>query len=282
MRLLLKALVVLAPIAILLLGLRMCTGGAGDRWLMRVREVDDAAVLALDRPEIVAIAPNKRDGADAGEYALEFRKALAENYSDLLGKGDDQRFVLVIFSGPEMVRLYAGRNAMIDRRALGDVLGYTDPTRNAVYLPPEGGFMTLRHEIVHLLMGQETEGRVRFSPWLMEGLAQYFERYNPPKPPLFPPHGRPMVRTILRGEPPDIARLIRLQSYSDFLVQDGQRNYIVAQLLIAYLLERKRDALREYIQAEKNHVSGRYELFVRIVGDPRGDLGRAVQAYLAE
>jgi len=282
MRLLLKALVVLAPIGILVFGLQLCTQNAVERWLMRVRAVDELATLGLDLPGVIAIAPDAAQAQEAGEFAVDFRASLADNFSDLLGRGSNQRFILVIFSAPEMVREYAGRKAIIDRKALGGVVGYTDPTKNAVFLPPEADFITLRHEIVHLLMAQATEGRVRFSPWLNEGLAQFFERYNPPAPPSFPPASRALVRTMLGGQPLDLMRLLKLQNYNQFLRESGQRNYFEAQVLISYLIEHRRDALIEYIDAEKTHLSSRYGLFVEIVGDPLGKLGRDVQAYLDE
>ena len=282
MRVVLKALVLLAPLVLLVFGLRLCTQGAGDRWLMRIRAVDELAVIGLDRPDVIAIGPQEELAAEAGEFALTFKQALAESYGDLLGEGSDRRFVLVMFSGGEMVREYAGRDALIDRKALGGVMGYTDARRNAVFLPPESTFITLRHEIVHLFMNQATEGRVRFSPWLMEGLAEYLQAYYPPKPYRLAPDSRALLRQAIGKGPIDFVRLVRLQDYKQFLVQDGPRNYLEAQVLVAYLVENRREALRAYIEAEKTHISTRYEQFVQIVGDPAGELGEAVRAYIGQ
>ena len=45
-------------------------------------------------------------------------------------------------------------------------------------------------------------------------------------------------------------------------------------------MEQRRDQLREYIDMERTRPSGRYELFVSIVGDPDGQLGIDFQRYL--
>jgi len=273
--------VVVVPLAILVGGLRLCSRDAGARWVARVQRVDEHATLAIDRSDVIAIAPDQATGEDAGEYAVAFRAALEEHYGDLLGTGDDQLMVVVVFSRPEMVQEYAGRDVLVDRKALGDMMGYTDPSQNAVFLPPEPDLTTLRHEVVHLLMGQATEGRARFSPWLMEGLAQYFERYDPPNEPSFPPSSRALARAAMGGRTMDVQRLIRIQDYAEFVGEQGQRNYFEAQILVAFLMEeRPRAVLREYIDAEKSHLSSRYEMFTRIIGDPQGPLATELRRYL--
>jgi len=277
MRWILKALVVVLPIALIVGGLRLCERAGGDRWLSRVREVDPRAQLALDRADVICIAPDAAEGQRAGEFAAEFRQALEENYGDLLGTGAGQRMVVVMFSEPDMVSAYAGRDIL--REQGQSMAGYTDPSQNAVYVPYEADLQILRHELVHLVMGTASEGTVRYSPWVMEGLAQYFERYDPPNMRAFPPEARAFTR-MASGSGVDLKRLLRLQDYPLFVGEQGARNYLEAEALASFLMETRREQFRKYIDMERTRPSGRYELFVSIVGDPDGQLGTDFRRYL--
>lgn len=281
MRLLLKALVVLVPIALVVGGLRLCSRGDGGRWLSRVRAVDESATLGIDRADLIAIAPTAELGEEIGEYAVRFRAALEDDYGDLVGTGTGQRMVVVIFNEPEMIQEYAGRDITKNRAVVENMGGYTDPSYNAVFVPLDAGSPTLRHELVHLVMETATEGLVRFSPWVMEGLAQYFETFDPPTAPKLPARVKAFARTAGGGRGIDIKRLLRLQDYTRFVTEDGQRNYLEALVLVAFLMEeRPRSVLRGYLDVERSQRNDRYEEFVRVVGGPDGKLSADLRRYL--
>jgi len=268
MRLVLKAAVVLVPVLALVGLLRLCDRDSGRRWLSRVHEVDPSLVLGHESPELIAIAPTEEEAARLGAIALKRRESLADEYGDLLGTGLDRRMVVVVFSETKHVAGFGGRNVRVDRRSLQDVIGLTEAGRNAIYLPPGGDVETLTHEVVHLLMGQSAPPRTRFSPWLSEGLAQYFETYEGEGHRL-PPRQKAFLAAALGRDGLDVPALIREQDYDRFLQEDGQRNYIKALVLVAYLMETQpRERLKEYIDAERRSDGDRYALFERVFGDP--------------
>jgi len=279
MKLVLKAAVVLAPLLAIVGLLRLCEGDSGRRWLARVQEVDSALVLGVDTPQLIAIAPSEGEASAMGALALRTRDALAEEYGDLLGEGLDRRMVVVVFSETKYVAAFGGRNVRVDRRSLRDVIGLTQPARNAIYLPPGGDLSTLKHEVVHLLMGQSAPPSVRFSPWLSEGLAQYFESYQGGRHTL-PAGQRAYLRAALGDREPDVPGLIRRQDYDEFLQVEGGRNYLESLALVACLLETQpRERMKEYVDLEKRSDGDRYLAFRDVFGDPQA-MSRAVAEYL--
>ena len=280
MRLALKLAVVLGPIVLVVLLLRACDRESGERWLERARAVDDAAVLALDRAEIITVAPDRALGVEMGEYAVAFKRALVEQYGDLLGEGSDKRMVLLIFSEDAMVQEFAGQGVFVDRKSIQEMMGYTDPGKNAIVLPPRPGMDVLRHEVVHLLMGLETEGRVRHSPWLLEGLAQYFESFEPPAPALLPREQRHSLYRLVRSQF-DVVRLLEMQEYAEFIQVEGGRNYRESLALVAYLMEAQPpEKIRRYVRLERDRGGNRTELFQSVFGDPT-KLPAAIRDHLS-
>ncbi|MHC4955153.1 MAG: DUF1570 domain-containing protein [Planctomycetota bacterium] len=269
MRLVLKILVAVVPVLLVVGLLRLCEGDSGRRWLARVHEVDPDLVIAIEQPELLAIAPDQETGAAAGAMALLFRDQLVQNYGDLLGRGVDRRMVVVVFSDASLIGEFGGRNVRVDRRSLNDVIGLTQADRNAIYLPPGTNMDTLKHEVVHLLMGQSVEGRVRFSPWLSEGLAQYFESYRPPEPAKLAAEYKAFLRAKLGGGEVGVQRLVMLEDKDEFLQDARAENYLRSLILVAYLMEMQpRDRMLEYIAGEKAPRGNRYELFTSIFGPP--------------
>lgn len=279
MRIVLKAAVVLVPILAVVGLLRLCDSDSGERWLARVQEVDPSLVLALESKQLIAIAPTTEEAARMGALGLATRQALANEYGDLLGDGLDRRMVLVIFSKTEHIREFGGRDVRVDRRSLQEAIGLTMASRNAILLPPGWDVDTLKHEVVHLLMGQSAPTGVRYSPWLSEGLAQYFEKYEPGSYRL-PRDQRIFMLLALKKDGIDVAQLIREQNYDKFLQNEGARNYLKSLALVTYLIETQpRARLKEYIDGEKQGRPDRYRLFQRLFGDPNG-MSAAVLQHL--
>lgn len=279
MRFVLKAAVVLVPILAIVGLLRMCDRDSGQRWLDRVREVDPDLVLAFESPDLIAIGPTAGETAQMGAIGLATRISLAKEYGDLLGEGVDRRMVMVIFSKTEFIREFAGQDVRVDRRSLEQAIGLTMADRNAILLPPGRDMDTLQHEVVHLLMGQSKRIGVRFSPWLAEGLAQYFEGYSSGS------HRLPRARKVfllqtLGKSGVNVATLIAVQDYDEFLQNEGAKNYLKSLALVAYLMETQpRERLRKYIDGEKLGQADRYKLFQQIYGDPE-TLGLSVVEHL--
>jgi hypothetical protein len=183
---------------------------------------------------------------------------------------------------------FRGRSPIADGPA-AHPQGWTDPGRGAIYLPPESGLQTLRHETVHLLMGQARTQGVIHSPWLKEGLAQLFEAFDPaadpPRPPGMTDGDRTMLRTVGSGGGIDLARLLGIDDYQEFVGRQAGRNYLEALALTAFLFERRPpEKLAEYIELERRVSSPiarlrALENLYGIGGEPfRGDF----RAYLNE
>lgn len=265
---LLKLLLIVAPIAGVVGLLRMCEAGAGDRWVDRVRAIDSGALLAIDRGELIVIAPSLERGVDVGEYALSFRRSLASEYGSILGTDVDRAMVVVVFSETRMVSAYAQKDSA--DAAMEHMQGYTDRLRNAIFLPPEVGRSVVRHELVHLLMELETDGRVEFSPWLSEGLAQYFEWFEPPEPVTISDERRAMLRSAVGPSGVDVVRLLEMDVYRDFLVDDVDRNYLDGLVLVAFLMETEgRGKMQELIRLERNARGSGLRRFLTVYGEPK-------------
>ncbi|MHC4941012.1 MAG: DUF1570 domain-containing protein [Planctomycetota bacterium] len=279
MRIVLKAAVVLVPILVIVVLLRMCDRDSGRRWLERVQVIDPDLVLARESPELIAIGPTVDEAAHLGAIGLATRMSLAEEYGDLLGEGVDRRMVVVIFSRTEHIREFAGQDVRVDRKSLEEAIGLTLSDRNAILLPPGRDIETLQHEVVHLLMGQSKRIGVRYSPWLAEGLAQYFEGYSPGGHRLAREQ-KVFLRHALGKTGIDVSALIRTQDYDRFLQNEGAKNYIKALALVTYLMETQpRERMADYIDGEKLGQADRYKLFKQAFGDPE-TMGNAVLQHL--
>jgi len=280
MRLLLKLIFIVLPVAAVVGLLRMCEGGAGDRWVDRVYAIDPNAVLAIDRDDLIVVAPSRGRGIDVGEYALSFRRALATEYGELLGTDVDRAMVVVVFSHVEMVAAYGGKGEREGTGLTAHAAGYTDPRRNAIFLPPEVGRSVVRHELVHLLMSLETVGRVQISPWLSEGLATYLESFNPPEPVTTTGQQKALLRLVLRNRGVDVMRLLELDVYRDFLENDAARNYLESRALVAFLMEVEgRAKMQNLISLERNSQASAMRRFVEVYGEP-GRVADALRAWL--
>ena len=105
-------------------------------------------------------------------------------------------------------------------------------------------------------MAQSHGPFVEYSPWLKEGLAQWFERYDPghgasgPLP--LDARNRSWLRTFLPDGRPGLERLLALDDYARFTGPEAPRNYAEAHLWVSFLLERRpREALVGYLAAER-------------------------------
>ncbi len=254
----LKALLVAAPFLLVLLGLRACSASEGKRWLARIREVDPEAQLLLDDGATILIAPSEAWADHAGAEAARFRDGLIDRYGDLVGEGKEQRLVIVVFSTVE--RLQAHFGARRPERDARFVHGYTRSDQGAIFLPPDADFDTLRHECVHLVVGQGLQGGPGYSPWVSEGLAQLFER-GLDDPGLGPGDlaGHPMSPGA------DVTRVLSIEEYGEFTGAQVFRNYLDARVLMSFLFrERPRELLQRYLEGERTRASGRAELFRRL------------------
>lgn len=267
----LKTGVVLAPFLAVFLLIRACAQDEAARWRDRVAEVDPLARVVVDDDDLILIGPEEDAGRLAADEVRRFKDALVTRYGDLLGRGREQRMVVVLFSSGDYVRKYAGQGMPFDTDWVEQLHGYTDARQGAMFIPPETSPNTLRHETVHWVVATTSGGLVQHSPWLNEGLAQLFERYTPGETePGVGAEDRRRVRMLVQADTIDVERLLAMEDYREFVVANGARNYLEALVLTSFLYERReRDQLKRYIDAERAGPGGRVLAFERIY-DHRG------------
>jgi len=272
-----RALFLLVPFLAIVLVLRSCREGEAQRWLARVEDYDDGLEIVVQGDDLIVLAPDRAEGARVADEVRRFRAAVDEEWGDLLGVPPERRLVVVVFSSVELVRDYAGRFGGIrhDPTRFADMVGYTDRRHGAVFVPVQPSLATLRHEVVHWIMGMAAGHGVRYSPWLSEGLAQAFERL----PPGVGPGRAPLIRQIARGL--DVNRLLDLQDYGEFVGGQATRNYAEALVLASFLLKERDPAkLKGYIRYEQQSDTSRWEAFHRLY-DHDGDAFREdLRAFL--
>lgn len=276
MRAALKTAVVVLPFLVAFLLIRSCREGEAERWRDRVAEHDPDAVLGVVEDDLIVIAPSPAAAAEVAVTVRGFRRALVDQYGDLLGRPSVHRMVVVQFSSGSLLRRYAGDRMLRDPEKASALQGYTDSRSGALFLPPEMEPRTLRHETVHWVVETAHRGRPPYSPWLNEGLAQLFERFDPdarpPIPPGIGPATRARVGALLRDDTLDVERLLHLQDYAEFVAVEGPRNYLEALVLTAFLFqERPREDLLAYLRAERENATGRPLAFRAIYRDPAFD-----------
>lgn len=284
---LLRAGAVAIPFLLAFLAIRSCAQDEAARWRERVAEVEAEVLVAVDAPDLIVLAPGGERGRAAGRAFVRFRNALIEQHGDLLGRGRDQRTVVVQFSTLDRLQAFARSWRRPDPFAPDrelDTHGFTDPSRGAVFLPPEADERTLRHEAVHLLMAQSHE-TARYSPWISEGLAQLFEAFDPDATPPHPPGLDAPARALLARRLPsagiDIERLVAMADYDRFAGADAARNYAEALALTAFLYEeRGRDALRRYLEAERKDAQNRLRSFRAVYRHDEEPFRQDLQAWL--
>jgi len=280
----LKAAVVVLPFLVAFLLIRSCSEGEAERWRARVAEHDPEAVLGVAEDDLIVIAPSPDAAAEVAFTVRGFRRALVEEYGDLLGRPPRHRLVVVQFSSDDLVRQYAGDRMLHDPERAESLQAYTDPEHGAIFLPPEIEPRALRHELVHWVVGTAHRGAAEYSPWLSEGLAQLFEIFDPDaRPPVAPGLGaddRAAMGIVLRNDTLDVDRLIHLTDYRDFTVEDGARNYLEALVLTAFLfMERPREKLLAYMRQERDSDLGRPMAFHTLFRDETFD--RDLRAFIA-
>jgi len=288
MRALAKAALVAVPVLVVLLLLRSCREDEAGRWLGRLEDYDPTLRIAVDRPDLIVLAPDVGRGRTAGEHVARFRQALVTWFSDLVGKGGPQRTAVVLFSTLARLQAFHGRGQLVQTGDQVRPEGFTDPTTGAIFLPPESGDAVLRHETVHLVMAGSWGPFVEFSPWVKEGLAQFFERYDPDRGaagprPLDAPH-RSWLREYLPDGRPDLDRLLALDDYARFTGPEAPRNYAEAHLLVCFLFEcRPRESLARYIAAERQlgTPDRRRQAFADCFGEDTGRLEAEFGAWLS-
>jgi len=282
MRILGKACVVLLPFAAVFFALRACSSKEGRRWQGRIAAVDPEVAVVVDAPDLLLLAPDPGWGRLAAKEARSFKTALERNYGDLLGHDRGQRLVVVLFSSLDRLRRYAGRRAAFAPDALGALHGYTDSSQGAIYLPPNSTLDTLHHELVHWVVKTSYSGLVQLSPWLSEGLAQLFERYRPGRrAPGLGTEARARIPLVIPRGGIDLDRLLGIKDYQDFVKGEVGRNYLEALVLTAFLFERRpRPLLRSYIEAEREHQSGRRMEFDRIYHPGTAAFRRDLEAFV--
>jgi hypothetical protein len=222
------------------------------------------------------VAPTREEALAAAAEVRDFKHALSERYTGLLGKPRFARMVIVVFPDTRSLQAYAGKTADFDRGSEGHLGGYTDPKVGATFVPADE-IETLRHETVHWFMETARDPTTpRYSPWLSEGLAQLFETLDPLAVPPEPPH----VEHLWLPHGLDVNRLIEIEDYGEFL-KDGRRNYPEALALAGFLFETRPDELKRYIEAERASAEARPLVFRKIF-DPDGEaFQRDLAAYLA-
>lgn len=283
----LKAAVVVLPFLVVFLLIRSCGESEAERWRDRVREVDPHAVLGIVEDDLIVIAPSPAEAAAVAATVRGFHRGLVDDYGDLVGRPRRHRLVVVQFSSDDLLRRHAGKRMVHDPEKAEALQGYADAAAGAIFLPPESEPRTLRHETVHWVVGSAHGGAAPYSPWVSEGLAQLFEIYEPDARPPVPPGigwvDRQMIRERFRRDTLDVERLLGLEDYRDFVVEDGPRNYLEALVLTAFLfLERPRERLVAYLRAEREATVGRRAAFHTIyrhreepfVGDLRAFIAR--------
>lgn len=281
----LKAAVVVLPFLLVFLVIRSCGEGEGERWQARAAAIDPAAVLGVDADDLIVVAPSKARAEEAAAAVRGFRTALVENYGALLGVPRRHRMVIVLFSNADQLREYAGGSMVHDPERVARIHGYTDPLYGAIFLPAEVERHTLRHETVHWVMDTALGGAGVFSPWLNEGLAQLFEPYDPAagESPGIARKDRLLMRLLMKRDVLDVDRLLDLQDYRSFVVDDGTRNYLEALVLTAFLFHaRPRKKLEGYVRLERSSPEGRAEAFRRIYGSRDESFRRDLSAFIRD
>jgi hypothetical protein len=283
MRAAIKAAVVVLPFLVAFLLIRSCSAGEAERWRARIAEHDPHAVLGIVEDDLIVIAPSPALAAAAAATVRGFRHALVEEYGDLLGRPRQHRMVVVQFSSGDRLRKFAGARMVHDPEKAEALHGYTDPSAGAIFLPPEIEPRTLRHEAVHWVVGTAHRGMAPYSPWLSEGLAQLFEIFDPdsrpPVPPGIGPNDRELVAEHFRDGTLDVDRLIGLEDYDDFVLEEGARNYLEALVLTAFLFEERREKLFVYLRTERESTMGRRMAFHTVFRDEAFD--RDLRAFIA-
>ncbi|MHC4974438.1 MAG: DUF1570 domain-containing protein [Planctomycetota bacterium] len=282
----LKAAVVVLPFLVVFLLIRSCGQGEAERWHDRIREHDPEAVLGIVEDDLVVIAPSPAEAAAAAATVRGFRRALAEEYGDLVGRPREHRMVVVQFSDGDRLRAFAGGRMVHDPEKAEVLHGYTDATAGAIFLPPEIEPRTLRHEAVHWTVGTAHRGTAPYSPWVSEGLAQLFEVFEPDARPPVPPGIGWEDRMIMGERFPDdrldVERLLGLEDYNDFVLEDGARNYLEALVLIAFLFEeRPRENLVAYLRTEREATVGRRTAFHTIYRNREEPFVSDLRAFIA-
>jgi hypothetical protein len=272
----LKAALVLVPLLAIFLGIRWVSGREAERWRARVERYVPHAVVGVDDEDLLVIAGDVPEAQEAAARVRGFYRALADRYTDLLGKPRFDRLVVVVFPDVESLQAYAGAAGRVDRGAAGQLEGYADNLHGTLFIPRDE-IDTLRHETVHWFM--ETARRAEapgYSPWLSEGLAQLFETFDPDaRPP-----GPPRVEGVRLPKGLDVDRLIRIDDYGRFLVE-GPRNYAEARVLAGFLFATRPKELEAYVNVERRTEEGRPEAFERIF-DVKGEaFRRDLQAFIA-
>lgn len=253
-----KVLFAVLLFSLLFLGLRRAARGAGERWAAEIAEWDPRARLLVDDTDLIGIGSGAGD-AERARAALAFLRRLEADPAGLLGRWRGERLVVVIFSSLERLRAHAGERMHADPRL---VLGWEDSLRGAIYLPPGAPEAVLRHEVVHFLNACNES---RFSPWVEEGLAQYFEDPPPPLPPAI-----------------DLERLLSMEDYRIFQSEEPLRNYAESRALVGFLMERRpRETLRAYLEHERGSASGRREAFRALYRDDEPGFARELADWLA-
>lgn len=256
-----QAAVAIAPFVLVLLLLRSCSRGAGDGWRAELAGFEDDLKLVLDRSDLIVVAPDEQLGLDVGEEVLAFRGLLIEDYGSLLGRGSDRRVVVGVFNDLDRLQAFASERFRRDARSVG---AFHDPQRGALFLARGAPIGVLRHEVVHLVVSESRGIPGQFSPWLSEGLAQVFERYDPrgdppqePGPPL-----EPSALAVVPAGPMDVARLVHLDDYAEFVDRQGERNYAEAALLVGFCMQRRPlEVFETYLASERSRTGNHAEAF---------------------
>ncbi|MHC4670699.1 MAG: DUF1570 domain-containing protein [Planctomycetota bacterium] len=282
MRIALKAAVVVLPFLAVFLAIRSCSEGEAERWRLRAAEVDPDAMVGVEEEDLIVVAPARALAEEAAGEIRGFRRALEERYGDLLGRPRHHRMVVVLFSTVEQLGRYAGDRMLHDPQYVARIHGYTDPVHGAIFLPPESRPRTLRHEVVHWIMDTSHGGGIAHSPWLHEGLAQLFETYEPgTRPPGIGPEDRIRMRRSFEGDTLDVERLIHLDDYRAFVVEDGARNYLASLVLTAFLFhERPRELLQSYVHLERSSPTGRPAAFHTLYRHSEEPFRRDLRAFI--
>ncbi len=242
------ALLALLPFVAIFFGLRACAAGSPRRWLAELQPFDPALAVALDEEELLALASDAEWARREGRAALAFRRALEEREPELFPGGRGRRLVVVGFQGGERLRAYAGERVRVDPKTLG---AFHDGARGAIFLPQDAERAVLRHEIVHFAMAQGSSPGERLSPWMGEGIAQYFETVEPGDRSGLASSLRVRLNAVAGAYDPD--ELLELQEYERFVGAEGARNYAAALLLTGFLLDRKpRAAFLAYLEKERS------------------------------
>ncbi|MGQ0613442.1 MAG: hypothetical protein ACT4PV_06880 [Planctomycetaceae bacterium] len=270
------ALLALLPFVAIFLGLRACVAGSSARWLAEVQPFDLTLRIALDEKELLAVASDADWARRFGREALAFRRALEEREGDLFPGGRGRRLVVVGFRGVEALRAYAGERVRADPKALG---AFHDSTRGAIFLPQDAGMEVLRHEMVHFVLARGAGPGEQLSPWLGEGLAQYFETVAPGDRSGLAPSLRVRLGAIAGAFDPD--DLLALQDYGRFVGADGARNYAAALLMTGFLLDRRpREAFLAYLEKERSaEVPARLAAFHALFRREAEPFRRELAAY---